>query len=128
MNGQVRDILKSERIDGRVDFHVYGKNGVMGPLEPEKTIRGHELGIVIEAVAPTQAAADSLCSLTRSTLLHYGYPGRIATAGNLAFPFSPSDVKMGEVFEFSIYHLMPVAGPELFPVKVVPVRGKGGRR
>ncbi len=126
VDGQVREILKREKIGGRVDVHVYGKNGVMGPLEPETVIRGHELGIVIEAVAPTQAAADSLCSLTRSTLLHYGYPGRIATAGNLAFPFSPSDVKMGEIFEFSVYHLMPVAGPEPFPVEVVTVRG--GRR
>jgi len=44
-------------------------------------------------------------------LLHYGYPGRISTAGNLAFPFSPSDFKVGEVYEFSIYHLME-AGPE----------------
>jgi hypothetical protein len=47
-----------------------------------------------------------LCSLARSTLLHYGYDGRISTAGNLAFPFSPSDISMGEVYEFSIYHLL----------------------
>ena len=93
----------------------------MGALEPETKIRSHELGIVIEAVGATPEAADSLCSITRSTLLHYGYPGRISTAGNLAFPFSPSDVRMGEIFEFSVYHLMPVTGRELFPVKVVTV-------
>ncbi|MGD0781559.1 MAG: 3-methylaspartate ammonia-lyase, partial [Candidatus Aminicenantales bacterium] len=60
-----------------------------------------------------------LCSLTRSTLLHYGYPGRISTAGNLAFPFSPSDVRMGPVFEFSVYHLMPVADQSIFPMTIV---------
>ena len=121
VTGQVRDILAAEKIDGRIQFHVYGKDGVMGPLEPETTIRSHELGIVIETVGATPEAADSLCSITRSTLLHYGYPGRIATAGNLAFPFSPSDVRMGETFEFSVYHLMPVIGRTPFPVKVVTV-------
>jgi hypothetical protein len=125
VTAQVRDILKAERIDGRIHFHVYGKDGVMGALEPERKIRSHELGIVIDAVGASPEAADSLCSITRSTLLHYGYPGRISTAGNLAFPFSPSDVRMGEVFEFSIYHLMPVAAPDPFPVNVVTVRKEG---
>jgi hypothetical protein len=123
VESQVKDILKAEKVEGRIFFHVYGKDGVMGALEPEKKVRGHELGIVIEAVGPTQAAADSVCGLTRSTLLHYGYPGRISTAGNLALPFSPSDAKMGEVFEFSVYHLMPVARPDAFPARTVVFRG-----
>ncbi len=123
VKSQVKDILKAESVAGRIFFHVYGKDGVMGALEPEKSVRGHELGIVIEAVGPTQDDADAVCSLTRSTLLHYGYPGRISTAGNLALPFSPSDAKMGEVFEFSLYHLMPVVRPEDFPTRIVMVRG-----
>jgi len=121
VTAQVDEILKREKIGGRIHFHVYGKNGVMGALEPEKKTRSHELGIVIEAVAPTADGADSLCSLTRSTLLHYGYPGRISTAGNLAFPFSPSDVRMGPVYEFSVYHLMPVADQAIFPMKIVRI-------
>ncbi len=120
---QVKDILNAEAIGGRIHFHVYGRDGVMGALEPEKQIRGHELGIVIEAVGATQEEADAVCSLTRSTLLHYGYPGRISTAGNLALPFSPSDARMGEVFEFSIYHLMPLRRPADFPARLVAVRG-----
>ncbi|MDH4041136.1 MAG: 3-methylaspartate ammonia-lyase, partial [Gammaproteobacteria bacterium] len=58
------------------------------------------------------------CSLTRSTLLHFGYRGRMATAGNLAFPFSPSDLRAGEVYEFSVYHLLPADPLALFPVRV----------
>ncbi len=121
VNAQVQDILKKEKIGGRIHFHVYGKNGVMGALEPVVRTKSHELGIVIEAVAPTEEGSESLCSLTRSTLLHYGYPGRISTAGNLAFPFSPSDVKMGRVFEFSVYHLMPVQDQGIFKIKTVRV-------
>ncbi len=104
-------------------FHVYGKDGVMGPTEPVRQTRSHELGIVIEAVAPTQEEADTLISVTRSTLLHYGYPGRISTAGNLAFPFSPSDIRAGEVYEFSVYHLMEMDDPADFPLEVVEVKG-----
>ena len=74
---------------GFVHFHVYGRDGVMGPREPLRQVRAHELGIVIEAVAPTQDEADALLSAARSTLLHYGYPGRIATAGNLGLPLFP---------------------------------------
>ncbi len=83
-------------------FRLYGRDGVMGTLEPRQGVNCHELGILIEAVAPTQELANTICSFARSTMLHYGYPGRISTAGNLAFPYSPSDFKAGEVYQFSI--------------------------
>jgi len=74
--------------------------------------------LVIEVVAKDQEQANAVCSYVRSTLLHYGYPGRISTAGNLALLYSPSDIACGEVFEFSIYHLMQVDDPEaLFPIE-----------
>lgn len=56
----------------RMTFHLYGKNGVMGCHEPVQQA-GHELGIVLDVVAPTQETANSVCSLVRSTMLHYGY-------------------------------------------------------
>ena len=103
-----------------LDFKIYGKNGVMAMFpNPEQQV-SHELMIIIEAVAPTQDQADTICGFARSTMLHYGYEGRISTAGNLAFPFSPSDCKVGEVFEFNVYHLMRVDDPaELFPVNYI---------
>jgi hypothetical protein len=117
MIGNIDSILQyvRERVDERyseegryiLDFRVYGKNGVMGDNEPIRKTKSHELGIIIDVVAETGKLADSICSFTRSTMLHYGYPGRISTAGNLAFPYSPSDIKAGDVYEFSIYHLMP---------------------
>ena len=109
-------------VQGTVMFHVYGRDAVMGAREPQREQPVHELGIVIEAVAPTQSEADTLCSSVRSTLLHFGYPGRIATAGNLALLYSPSDVQCGEVYNFTIYHLLQVNGPlELFPIEYCEV-------
>lgn len=111
----VAEIYKDQTWEYRLNFIVYGKDGVMGPLEPHpQTESAHELGIVIEAVAETQALADTVCATARSTMLHYGYPGRIATAGNLAFPFSPSDFHAGKVFEFSVYHLLETDDPAAY--------------
>jgi hypothetical protein len=99
---------------------VYGRDGCMGPLEPTPVPQGHEVGIVIEAVAQSQELADTLCAFARSTMLHYGYPGRLSTAGNLAFPYSPSDLHAGAVYEWSVYHLMELDDPRaLFPIRYV---------
>ena len=92
-------------------FRAYGRDGVMGELEANRDHPPHEVGLVIEAVAESQENADAICSFARSSLLHYGYEGRKSTAGNLAFPYSPSDFKAGAVYEFSVYHLMRVADP-----------------
>ena len=106
--------------DATLLFHVYGRNGVMQALEPETTVNPHEIGLVIEAVAKTQASANTICSFARSSLLHFGYPGRLSTAGNLAFPYSPSDFQAGAVFQFSIYHLMAIADPvSWFPFELL---------
>ncbi len=100
-----------------LDFKIYGRAGIMSMFPAYKAEPGNELLMIIEVVAKSQEAADTLCSFTRSTFLHYGYEGRMSTAGNLAFPFSPSDAHMGEVFEFNLYHLMKVEDPtSLFPI------------
>ena len=127
-----------------LDFKIYGSNtpgktGVMGifgtdDINGKPHVRHEardtgetpplELAIIIDAVAPTQETANTICSFARSTLLHYGYPGRISTAGNLAFPFSPSDIKMGDVYEFCIYHVMEVDDPcQYFPVEIINFNG-----
>jgi len=91
-----------------LDFKLYGKQG--------------EMCIIIEAVASTQNVADTICSFARSSLLHYGYEGRKSTAGNLAFPFSPSDFEAGEVYNFSVYCLMPSPDPcQYFPIAIEEV-------
>lgn len=95
-------------------FRVYGRDGVLGPVEPIRDATPHEVGIVVEAVADTAKLPKSICGFARSTMLHLGYPGKISTAGNLAFPYSPSDFDAGEVFEFNIYHLMQVDDPPIF--------------
>lgn len=120
VKARVADNFKENNWNYHLRFNIYGRDGVMSSLEPVANAMSHELGIVIEAVANTQSEADTICAFARSTMLHYGYEGRRSTAGNLAFPYSPSDFHAGEVYVFSIYHLLAVEDPtELFPIEVV---------
>lgn len=75
-----------------------------------KTSGGKEssMGVIIDVVGKTQEIADTVCALARSRMLHCDYEGRKSSAGNLAFPFSPSDIHVGEVYEFSVFHLAKV--------------------
>jgi len=104
---QYQDIEESEYT---INFMNYGKNAVMGNLEPTP-VAGHEICVVFEVLAKTQELSSAICASVRSTFMHYGYEGRKSTAGNLAFPFAPSDVEFGAVYEFSFYDLMEVNDP-----------------
>ena len=75
-----------------------------------KTVGGAEssFGIIMDIVGDTQEIADTVCALARSRMLHCDYEGRKSSAGNLAFPFSPSDIHVGPVYEFSVFHLAKV--------------------
>ncbi|MDD3193544.1 MAG: acyclic terpene utilization AtuA family protein [Oscillospiraceae bacterium] len=120
VRARVADNYREKGYQYTLNFTIYGKNGVMGDLEPVKDAHPHELGVVIEVVADTQEQADTICASARSTMLHYGYEGRRATAGNLAFPFSPSDFHAGRVYVFSMYHIIEVEDPTaLFPINIV---------
>ena len=139
MISQLDDIVKAvkERVhnnfdnigDFFLDFKVYGQNGASFYDSLSSNRRGGtlppapEAAIIIEAVASSEQLADTICSFARSTLLHFGYEGRKSTAGNLAFPFSPSDFRGGAVYEFSLYCLMAVDHPnEFFPMKIYDLK------
>jgi hypothetical protein len=99
-------------------LRLYGKNGVMGEGEPLANAASHEIGIIAEVVAKTQDIANVVLSLTRVTLLHSDFPGRLCKEGNMAFPFSPSDIERGPVYEFSLRHVVEPNDPlEMFPIE-----------
>lgn len=101
----------------RIGYTVYGRDGVMGQLEPQAAISSQEIGLVIEAIAGDQTLARGACHHVSGGLLHLHYDGLYNTSGNLAFLYSPSEIDAGPAFEFSIYHLMKVTSPtELFPL------------
>jgi hypothetical protein len=110
----------------RVEVHVYGRDGVMGALE-RRPLTTHELGLVIEAVAETPEISRTLCHRFAGTLLHLDFPGQFNNAGNLAFLYSPAEIDAGDVYEFSIYHLMRLDDAlSMFPIEISTM-GSGRR-
>ncbi len=107
--------------DYQILFHHYGRDALMGASEPLRdAVPPHEVGLIMEVVAPTQEMADTICAFARATLMHHHYPGRKATAGNLALPFAPSDVPLGPVYRFNVYHLLEIEDPcAVFPLELV---------
>jgi hypothetical protein len=103
----------------QIGFHVYGRDAVMQRLEPARNDVPHELGLTIDVVAADAELAHGACHQISGALLHWHYPGQYNTSGNLAFPYSPSELDAGPAYEFSVYHLMKAKSPtELFPVQV----------
>lgn len=104
--------------DYQLVFRLYGRNGVMGAWEPERESTPHELGIVVEAIAATQEIASAVNAIARVTLLHTDFPGRLCKEGNMAFPFSPSDIERGAVYQFSLRHVVEPDDPlQMFPIE-----------
>ncbi len=68
--------------------------------------------------ADRERAAEVVRTL-KQYLLHHGYAGRLSTAGNLAFPFTPPEVSLGPAYRFNVYHLLRTPDPDaLFPLEV----------
>jgi len=104
--------------DWRMVVRVYGKNGVMGAWEPSRDVVPVEASIVAEVVGKTQDIANAALSLARVTLLHTDFPGRMCKEGNMAFPFSPSDIERGAIYQFTLQHVVEPDDPlQMFPIE-----------
>lgn len=83
-------ILRCKEIqDLPEEFIVYGRNGVSrSPTGPGES----EIGVCIHVRSANEEAAKTQLTLIKGLWMHFGYPGRRSTAGNLAFPMSPSEI------------------------------------
>jgi hypothetical protein len=105
-------------------FHicVYGKNGTMGPLEPVKDIRTHELCLLFEVTAPTQENASSIAAITRHQAIHLPIPEWSGLITGAACPYNPAYVERGAVYRFCVNHVVEPDDPyEMFPIESMDV-------
>ncbi|WP_428485327.1 acyclic terpene utilization AtuA family protein [Rhodopila sp.] len=118
----VRDLVCDEQpMDYTLRFRVYGIDGVRMVVPDHEPLPG-EVFIMGECIAPTRERASEVVRTCKQFLLHYGYPGRLSTAGNVAFPFTPPEVSLGPAYHFNVYHLLQVQDPDrLFPIKIETV-------
>ena len=118
----VRDLVCEDAAEDYVlTWRVYGVNGVRMTPVTQNTQLG-EAFILGECIAPTRARAAEVVRTTKQYLLHHGYEGRLSTAGNLAFPFTPPEVSVGPAYRFNVYHLMRAHDLHaLFPLQIETV-------
>ena len=100
-------------------FTIYGRNAILGEREPLKARPGHELGVVVQGVAPTKAMAEEVCMIATRQMFYARLPEVKGTAGGVAFlldevmPASPA-------YLWTVNHTMRLDDPlELFPTFIV---------
>ena len=104
--------------------HIYGQ-GAVRPLPPARHSQ-HEAGLVIEFIAPTADLARTAAGVFKQNLLHHGFAGRLCSAGNLAFAFTPSELDAGTAYRFVLYHVMQAAPlDEIFRVETCVIDNAG---
>jgi hypothetical protein len=118
----VRDLVCEDAgEDYRLGFRLFGIDGVRAWIEPPAQLP-REAFVLGECIAPTAERAEEVVRTTKQYLLHHGYEGRLSTAGNLAFAFTPPEVTIGEAYRFNVFHLMEVDDmARLFPVALETV-------
>jgi len=91
-------------------YTVYGRDGVMGPLEPFRDRPGHELCITVQGIAPTREMAEEVCMTGLRQMFYARLPQVKGTAGGVAFaldevlPASPA-------YRWTLNHTMRVDDP-----------------
>ena len=107
-------------------YQVFGRDGVMGDLEPLKGVRGHELGIVVYGIAPDKAMAEEVCMTGTRQMFYARLPEVRGTAGGVAFPLDEV-LPASPAYRWTVNHTLRVADPlELFPLHLVDVAMHAG--
>ena len=98
-------------------FHVFGRDGVLKELEPVRPSLAHELGIVVEGLAPTDTLAAKITDFAVRMFFLARIPGVKGTAGTAAT--TKQTMKSSPGYVWNINHTMPIDDPmELFPVHI----------
>ena len=92
----------------KLNFRIYGKDGVMGALEPIRKLEGHEAAVVIEVTASTQDMANAIAGTLSHFAIHYAVPNWHGLISVLAFPYAPADLVRGPVYQFNMNHVVHV--------------------
>lgn len=96
-------------------FNVFGRDGIMGDLEPNRDNPGHELLVVVQGVAATREMAEELTITGTRQLFYARLPEVKGTAGGVSFVFDEV-LPASPAYKWTLNHTMSVDDPlELFP-------------
>jgi hypothetical protein len=115
--GWARTQVRERFGDSGYELHyiVYGRNGVMGALEPMKDRPAHELCILVQGVAPTAAMAEEVCMIGTRQMFYARLPDVKGSAGSVAFALDEV-LRASPAYRWTLNHTLRCSHPlELFP-------------
>ena len=102
-------------------YIVYGRNGVMGDLEPLRDRPGHELCILVQGVAPTAVMAEEVCMIGTRQMFYARLPEVKGSAGSVAFALDEV-LRASPGYRWTVNHTLRCGHPlELFPTHMTTV-------
>jgi hypothetical protein len=100
-------------------YNVYGRDGVMGDLEPLRDQPGHELCVMVQGVAPTTEMAEELTMIGLRQMFYARLPDVKGTAGSVSFPLDEV-LHASAAYRWTLNHTVEVQDPmQLFPTHIV---------
>lgn len=108
--------------DYDITIKVYGRDGVMGKLEPNKNVLNHELCLLFIITAKSEVNSKKIAKSFAHFALHFPIPEWQGLISGLAFPFSPSEIYKGEVYHFNLNHVVRPSTPlEMFRTEMMEI-------
>ncbi len=99
----------------QLHYTVYGRDGVLGAMEPLRGQPGHEVCVMVQGIAPTAAMAEEVCLTGTRQMFYARLPSVKGTAGGVAFALDEV-VRASPSYRWTMNHTMHVRDPlELFP-------------
>lgn len=104
-----------------LSYRIFGKNGVMGDLEPVKETKSHELLVVVEGVSPDAKLAEEVTLIGTRQIFYARLPEVKGTAGTAAFILDEV-TPVSDACTWTMDHTIEVDDPlELFPIKMIEI-------
>jgi hypothetical protein len=105
-----------------LNFHVYGRDAILGEREPIKVLDGHELAVVADVVATDPDEAKNIAKLVKYSALRVHYPGKLGTAGGCAMLADEVLQSSMPSYEWVLDHVLPLEDPlSAFPIEMEDV-------
>ena len=102
-------------------YTVYGRDGVMGAMEPNRNRPAHEVAVLVQGIAPTKHMAEEVCLIGTRQMFYARLPEVKGTAGSVAFPLDEV-MQASPAYRWTVNHTMAVPnGLDLFPTHIATV-------
>lgn len=102
-------------------YTVYGRDGVMGTMDPDRDKPAHELAVMVQGIAPTAEMAEEVCMTGTRQMFYARLPDVKGTAGSVAFALDEV-LRASAAYRWTLNHTVAVDDPlELFPCHIATV-------